>query len=198
MLRSLGLSFAIVLSAWAALPALSQTSGPDGLTAGQRQLAALKSTRGDITLAVRLDRPDATYRIGDTLTLSVTASEAVYLSALNVGSGGTVTVLVPNPAQPALHALPRQPVAIPPPGASFVIRVAGPPGFDLIKVIASQEPVDVLAVEPSRPAGQFRSLDKDAVALARSLPATLERQLKGGYVLSEVVIRVLAPGVPAR
>lgn len=199
MLRTAALALVVVLaSAGAAAPARSQTGQTDVLTADQRQLADLKGTRTDIRISVRLDRPDATYRIGDTLTLNVTASEEVYLSALNVGSSGAVTVLVPNPGQPAVRAQPNQLVTIPPPGGSFVIRVGGPPGFDLIKVIGSKDPVDALAVEPSRPAGAFRSLEKDAAQLARSLPASLGQQLKGGYALGEVVIRVLAEGTPAR
>jgi hypothetical protein len=163
------------------------------LTADQRQIAGLKSTRNDIALSAQLDKADATYRVGDKLGLTVTATADVYLTVLTVGSSGRVSVLAPNAHQKLVHARAREPVSIPAPDAPYAVRVGGPPGFELINIIATTEPVDLLAHEPSGPAGAFRSLEAQAGTLARSLPLDLERMLQKGYVVAVLAIRVIDP-----
>jgi len=181
----------LLATAVIAARALAQTPDDGRLSAGQRQIADLKSTRHDITISAQLDRPDATYRIGDGLELTLTASEDVFVTVLNVGSSGRVIVLVPNAHEKVVRSPTGTAITIPARHAPYAIRVGGPPGFELIRIIATKEPIDLFAGQAHQPGGIFRSLDKPAVDLARGLSADLGRQAKHGYVVADLVIRVI-------
>lgn len=161
------------------------------LSVDQRDLAKLKGTRPDISLSVSLGHRDNIYQIGDALELKVGASEEVYLTVLNIGASGKVTVLLPNSAATGNRLPSGQTLTIPDVGAPYVIRVGEPTGFELVKVIATKRPVDLIGTTPSQPAGVFRSLDGSGQAVVRSLAQTLAQLAPDGYAVGEVVIRVV-------
>lgn len=190
------LALAIVLGA--TLVTLAQAPSITGANGRQRPLAELKGTRSDIKLSAQLDKPDSTYRVGEALTITVTATEEVYLTILNVGSSGRVSVLAPNAHHKLVRAAAQKPTSIPALDAPYAIRVGGPAGFELIKVIATKEPVDLLASEPSKPTGPFRTLEAATDSLARNLLSELDHKLQQGYAATDLVFRVVDNSPAAR
>jgi hypothetical protein len=192
MLRLVKLvTFAVCLFPAITPSAPGQSANPNGLSAEQRQLADLKSTRNDISISANVNNPDATYRVGEALKLTVTASEDVFLTILNVGGSGRTTVLVPNGHEKLVSAPAGRAIPIPTGDAPYVIRVGGPSGFELIKIIATKEPIDLLAGRGSQLEGPFRSLEAPAGMIARGLESDLLGQLKQGYAVADIVIRVV-------
>jgi hypothetical protein len=101
------------------------------------------------------------YRVGDTIEFSVRVNRDAYVTLINIGASGDVTVIFPNKFHPSHFVRAGQTVVIPAPTWNFSFVVQGPPGFDQIKAVASEEPIALLPGGLSRgeePA--FRSLDR--------------------------------------
>lgn len=133
------------------LAGLSATSAQDaGTLQGytiipeQREIAAVQPPPSDMTVSAWVDQEDNTYAIGEQLTLSVLASEDAYLTIINIGTDGQTTVIFPNQFQTNSFVPADQVVTVPAADADFILRMSGPPGTDLIRVIASDTPFPIL------------------------------------------------------
>jgi hypothetical protein len=157
----------------------AQTLEPD-----PQQVAALQGTRHDIIVSARADRSDATYRIGDQLSLRITSNADVFLTILSIGGSGKVNVMIPNATEMLLRASAGRPIEVPAPSGRYAVRVQGPPGLELIKIVATTEPIE----SPVSGVG----------ALAYDLPRILERRLANGYTVADVVIRIVDAANPVR
>lgn len=125
---------------------------------------------GSLTILTLLDRPDATYALGETVRLAVKSSEDAYITVFNVGPSGKVTQLFPNAFQTANKVKAGEAVEIPAAASGAQIRVTGPVGAELIKVIATSKPVTVIPdTHFASGAGLFRSLDGGVEVFNRDL-----------------------------
>ena len=111
-------------------------------------------------LAVKVSTDQPTYRIGDSVRFRVQVNRDAYVTLVDVGTSGDVTILFPN----RLHAdnLVRagQEVVIPPLDAGFTLTVQAPAGTDHIRAIATIDPVTFVPGDFGRQGGTFRSLDR--------------------------------------
>ena len=98
-----------------------------------------------LSVVAWVDRADSTYAVGQHVRLFVRANKEAYLTVLNVGASGHTTMLFPNPHQPQIRVAAHEVAEIPPPGSGASIRVSGPTGRELIKVIASTHPIPLSA-----------------------------------------------------
>jgi len=125
---------------------------------------------GSLSVMTLLDRADATYAVGEAVRLAIKTNEDAYVTVLNIGASGKVTQLFPNAAQTDNKVKAGETVEIPSSASGAQIRVAGPVGGELIKVIATSKPMTVIADgQWKQGAGLFRSLEGDAGALQRDL-----------------------------
>ena len=131
---------------------------------------------GALSTTILADRADATYAVGETVKLTVNASQDSYVTVLDIGPTGRVTQLFPNAYQTdnRLHA--GQPVEIAGPNTGARITVGQPTGTELIKVITSSKPIAVVPENQLQGAGPFRILDGGVKALARDLSVVSDPQ----------------------
>lgn len=123
-----------------------------------------------LTVAVSAER--SSYRIGDTVRFRARVNRDAYLTLINVGTSGDVTILFPNRFHPSNFVRAGEEVVIPPPDAGFTLRVQPPAGTDHVRAVATSEPVTFI---PSDFAGQaFRSLDR---VQTRSLSVEMAKEL---------------------
>ncbi|MFL9827703.1 DUF4384 domain-containing protein [Rhodoplanes sp. SY1] len=101
-------------------------------------------TPGSLSVITLLDRPDATYALGESVRLAVKTSDDAYLTVFSIGASGKVTQLFPNATQPSNRVKAGETVEIPPGGSGTRIKVTGPVGAELIKVIATSKPVTLI------------------------------------------------------
>lgn len=88
-------------------------------------------------------------RIGDRLQFIFQASEDCYLTLVDLGTSGRVTIIYPNWHQRGERVSARHPLLIPPvSGRSFDYVIAPPAGEELIMALATREPMD--AFSPSQ------------------------------------------------
>ena len=140
------------------------------------QTVAAAPGQGRLSVTAWVDHPDNTYAVGEAVRLFVRANKDAYVTVLNVGASGRTTMLYPNEYQTDTRVRAHQVVEIPRPGSGASIRVSGPTGRELIKVIASTNPSPLLGSWKSTAAGPFTRLDGDARSMARDLQVTMQGQ----------------------
>ncbi len=151
------------------------------LSVEQRPLADWRPARpspSGLTVRAWLDGGKESYRIGETVTVFVRPNRDAYITLLDVGTSGKVHIIFPNRYQrnnfvPA-HAVLR----VPPEGARFRIRVGGPVGRELIKVIATRDSTPLIAEEWLDDAGPYKAVRKSARVLTRDLAIEFDREGK--------------------
>ena len=129
---------------------------------------------GRLSVTTWVDHADNTYAVGETVRLFVKASKDAYLTVLNVGASGRTTILFPNAHQPETRVPANRVVEVPPPDSGTRIRVGGPTGRELIKVIATTRPTPLFAAMKTTGAGPFTALDTDTRSVARDLQVTMD------------------------
>ncbi|MEM9139817.1 MAG: DUF4384 domain-containing protein [Pseudomonadota bacterium] len=147
---------AAILSVLPAMPALADERG---LTVQQDQMATVTPQPAQtetITIGALLDRPNATYAIGDAVNLTVNVDREAYVTVFNVSPDGTTTVLFPNQFNQDNRVAANTAITVPGPGAK--IQVGGPAGQELIKIIASEQPLPLPNLADFQSAGGYESV----------------------------------------
>jgi hypothetical protein len=119
-----------------------------------------------------VDRPERTYAVGQQLKIFVRPRQTSYITILNVGTSGRVAVIFPNFHQRDMQVRAGRTVRIPADSANWKIDVAGPPGVEMIKVIASREPLnlpEILKLSGTTPEQPLSSLGRSGEEVARDL-----------------------------
>jgi hypothetical protein len=152
-----------------------------------------------VPVAAWTDRVDATFRIGEPVTISVRPQRDAYITVLNIGSSGRATVLFPNQIQRESRVRSGQALTLGGPGAGYQIVPQGPAGVEMVHVVATTRPLSLpelnqLAAQPG--ASPFLSLGRSGEDVARDLavqvnsPEALAQQSPSG--MATLLIRVLA------
>lgn len=138
------------------------------LSVEQVAMDAVRPDEARLEIAAELTDADGIYHVGDQVGLTVELSRPAHLLVLNIDAAGSVTSLFPNEFHTESFVPGGETLVMPGEGAR--IFVAGPAGVEIIKVIASDKPIDLSAVADFLPAGPFlTSAPGTAGRLARAL-----------------------------
>ena len=86
----------------------------------------------------------AAYRVGDAIGVGFRASRDCYLTLLNLGTSGGLTILFPNAHQRENFVRSGDPYHIPAADSGFEFRLQGPPGTERLKAVATLSKVLLL------------------------------------------------------
>jgi hypothetical protein len=169
------------------------------LVPAQKPLYELGGISPESGLAVDawVDRPERTYTVGQRLKVFVRPKETSYITVLNVGSSGRVAVIFPNFFQRDMQVSAGQTVKVPADGAGWRIEVAGPPGVEVIKVIASREPLrlpELLRLANATAKEPILSLGRSGDEVARDLAPQIKDPAGAGILsggVKSLLVRVL-------
>lgn len=158
-----------------AVPAQAQTVRD--LSPEQTQVFnASQVNPNSLSILALLDRANATYGVGDIVRLAVKSNEDAYVTVFNIGASGKVTQLFPNAFQTENRIKAGETLEIPSQASGTQIKVSGPVGAELIKVIATSKPVTIIPDKHFQAGtGLFRSLEGGANALNRDLAVITEK-----------------------
>lgn len=149
------------------------------LTAEQRAFTRIARLPANVTarmtVSAWVDRADATYAPGDGVTVFVKADRDAFITVLDIGTSGRVNVMFPNVAQPDSRVDAHRVLRIGSSSTDARLRVHGPAGLDVITVIASAHPLDLVALAESDAVGPFRVLHASSSAVAARILASLSR-----------------------
>ena len=171
-LRSLVLAapvLTLALTAGSTGAAAQDATTRDIMTAGQQGVANTPMPASSLQVQAWIDRPNGRYALGDPLQLWIQANQPAYVTVLNVGTTGRVTQLFPNTYHTNNYIQANQTLHIPGPNAPYNFSMGGPPGTELIKVVASSQPVPVIQSVTGTQAGAFRSYGATADAVSRDI-----------------------------
>lgn len=139
-----------------------------------------------------VDRRDATYTVGDTLTLTVASNRRAYITVLDVGTSGRVSVLFPNAQDRDNLVEANTPTRIPGARDAYRLRVSGPAGRDVIKVIATEQPLDLSRYGELDQAGNFRVYRGKGSQIAKDIAVDMDKRPEMNWATTEKVIAIRA------
>lgn len=153
---------------WARQLSIQQTG-----IAGVAAAPAAPAVADPLRVTAWVDNADSTYAVGETVQLFVQTNKDAYVTVLNVGPTGATIVLFPNQYQADNRVAANTVVRVPDPASGTEIRVSGPIGAELVKVIASTRPRDPFGAGQLGRAGAFQSVAGSADVTARNLAVAL-------------------------
>ena len=101
---------------------------------------ATPSPPGD-PLRVELWAAKNDYRIGEKVTFYFQTNRDAYVTLINKGTSGKVTVLYPNPYAPDEKIKAGTRYAVPGPEVNYELPISGPPGEEMVWAVATLKPV---------------------------------------------------------
>jgi TPR repeat protein len=180
-----------------AVPCWAQSTTRD-LTIEQRPIADLSVPETQLRITAWVDRQNDSYRAGDSVQLFVKTNRDAYLTVIDVGTSGKVHVLFPNKYSKDNRILAHQVLQIPAPDAPYRIRVGGPTGHELIKIIATTQPGELIRADQLAELGPFSAYRGDTQSLTRDLGIELNQRHtsapEGGAATFNKVLRITADG----
>ncbi|HEY6255909.1 MAG TPA: DUF4384 domain-containing protein, partial [Xanthobacteraceae bacterium] len=151
-------------------PAFAQDSQTRDLSVEQSSaFGAGKPRPGTLKVSVGADRADGTYAIGETARLFIKSNEDAYVTVFSIGPTGQVHQLFPNGSQTDNHVAADRTTEIAGGNTGARIGISGPVGAELIKVIASNRPLVVIAENLLQGRDMFRTVDGGVQTLLRNL-----------------------------
>ncbi|OYV83318.1 MAG: hypothetical protein B7Z73_16175, partial [Planctomycetia bacterium 21-64-5] len=117
----------------------------DGLGRPPHGPEAIRQERPSFFVRADVNHETRTYREGDGLTIRVTCEADAFVYVVYKQADGKLYQIFPNSDQPQNRVRARQAVQIPADDDLFRWAIGAPFGKELIKVIASTEPIDPLA-----------------------------------------------------
>ncbi len=164
----------------------------------QQAQQAQRPSQLRVPVAAWTDRVDATFRIGEPVTISVRPQRDAHVTVLNIGSSGRATVLFPNQMQRDSRVRAGQVLTLGGPGAGYQIAPQGPAGVEMVHVVATTRPLSLpelnqLAAQPG--ASPFLALGRSGEEVTRDLaiqatgPEAVAAQAPGG--MATLLIRVV-------
>jgi hypothetical protein len=139
--------------------------------------ASAPKAAGDDGVTVRLWADKSKYRVGERLSLGFESNRDAFLTIVNVGTSGEVTILYPNRFSGGHGVKAGRTYRIPEATDSYELELKGPPGVELVYALLTLKPVLFLATDFSSPGAVFPSttdrvsrVTRDINVAAKSIP----------------------------
>lgn len=184
--RLLSIACAAVLVAWGSRPSWGQAPPAPGID------QQVQNDRPKFLVRVSVDRPYRIYGEGETLKLKVRCEEDAYLYVLYQQADGKIFQIFPNSGTPDNRIKGKQDVHVPDVDDAFRWVVGPPFGHEVVKVIASKKPVDVLSL-PGLKEGRFNPVTIEQVDGAGK---QLAKEAANVWSEHDLKIQTVRKGVP--
>jgi hypothetical protein len=162
------------------------------MEAAAKQLADMENPAPDFSLRVWLADGRTTFGIGDAVTFHATADRDGYLTLVDLGTDGTITVLFPNPYDRDNRVRAGEEITFPSERMRSEIRTQPPAGRGIVRAFLTEVPLDLPESEDFV-SGDNLLADLIAGAVqeaARELPRAPEAVGLGGWASASVVYEI--------
>ncbi len=150
----------------------------------------IKNDNDALRISVWADHEDSTYRIGEKAVFFFKTNVDAYVTLLNIGTSGTITVLFPNSWDKKNFVQGGKVYRLPPKSADYRFDMTGPPGTEVLKAIATLDAHDFSGRLPS--AGDFRQVKgSGSDYLERDIKPVLDKKKKQDWAEYTKVIRTV-------
>jgi hypothetical protein len=120
-------------------------------------------------MAVKLWANQPRYRVGDRLTLNFETNQDAFLTIVNVGTSGEVTILFPNRFSGGHGVKAGRTYRIPDAGDSYELVLNGPPGVELVYALLTLKPVIFLPTDFPASGAVFSSATERVASFTRDI-----------------------------
>ncbi len=155
------------------------------------QIEDIENPQAGFKVELKVDKPDATYKPGENVIVTLKTNKDCQVTLFNVGSGGKVHIIFPNEYQKDNKVKANQEYRIPPEGAKFAFKVSGPAGEDVIKAIATLDNIKLLGESDTKPDGAFQQVALKEIEVVEKIEDNLPKDPKR-WAETEVTIKVVA------
>jgi hypothetical protein len=173
------------------------------LTVAQKPIFELFQSQAQLHVGIDawVDKANVTYAIGQALRVMVRPHEDCYVTVVDVGSSGRVSILYPNHFQLGTRVRAGSTLAIPASSARWQIKVGGPVGVDLIQVFAARHPLTLPELKQlvhTTAASPIITLSRSAEDVARDLipqlkpPPSAGTRPPPGVGVRNLLVRIVA------
>lgn len=139
------------------------------------------------------DRAEPDYAIGESLQLYLRPNRDAQVVVVNVDSRGQTTVLFPNDYASNNRLAADRVVSLPGADTRYALRIDGPPGPSLIRVIATTGTMPLLDSATLTPtAGPFARSQRSADELARQVQVVANQEPGATWVVRDETIQIHA------
>ena len=157
------------------------------------EIARIKSDSASFHVGFAIEaamKPTAipSYRVGDFLTLRVTADRDCYVTIFDFTTSGSIHVIFPNSLMTDNHIKADRDYVIPTEQAGFKIRVTDPPGIEKLKLFATTKKIPLFTEDFSQES--FRSITKGNYSPTRDLEMVVDSLEKNAWAESQLEIRI--------
>ncbi len=128
---------------------------------------ALIPIEGARDIAVAAKKKKGSYRTGQKIVVGFRSSQDCYLTLLNIGTSGKLTVLFPNSIHAENFIQAGRDYRIPDSDSDFEYELQGPPGVEKLKAVATLKKVPLLETSFASDGSIFRTVD--AITGARDI-----------------------------
>lgn len=131
-----------------------------------------------LAVAASVDRPSRVYAQGDSVVLTVTATEDSYIWVFDTGTSGKVHQIFPNRYETDNFLTAGRTLQIPQGDSNYALAVAPPSGVELITVVASKDATPITAdlIDEDASAGPFLVLAGTGATISKDLAITLKEK----------------------
>lgn len=156
----------------------------------QQPIAEISNPAASFRVSAWVDRDSLSYAPGEQVTFFVKTTKDAYIHLLDVGTSGKVHIIFPNEYQQDNFVSAGETVRIPAKGAPFAYQVGGPPGVELIKVIATTGPRKLYDVSDLKQAGVFKTFEMGAEGVAKDIGIALDEVEEADWAAYEKVFEI--------
>lgn len=108
-----------------------------------KSLGDMENPAQPFGVEVRLAGGRTAFGLGEEISFHATSHRDGYLTLVDLGTDGTVAVLLPNGAQPSLRVQAGQEISFPAADADFALQALPPAGRGMVRAFVTPEPLDI-------------------------------------------------------
>jgi len=154
----------------------------------------IKNPEAEFEVELWVDREEGTYKPGEEIKFFFKSSKDCYLTLIDVGTSGQVTILFPNEYQKDNKVKAGVTYSIPKEGARYVCRAREPVGEEVVKAIATLDETSLYEeedVKPSTPEKPFSEFKESEKKVAKDIVIALKPVNTKRWADAEKVIKII-------
>ena len=157
-------------------------------------IGGIKNPEAEFAIELWVDKENGTYKPGEEIKFFFKCNKDCYLTLLDIGTSGQVTILFPNQYQTDNKVKAGEICSIPGEDAQYVCRAKGPPGEEVVKAIATLDKTTLYEeedVKPSTPKKPFSEFKESEELVARDIVIALKPVDSKKWTDAEIVIKIV-------
>jgi hypothetical protein len=151
----------------------------------------IENPNAEFTIDLKVDREDATYKVGDPIVFTFKTNKDCRLTLLNKTESGVIQVIFPNEHHKDNLVKAGATYRIPAEDAKYIFKAKGPAGEDVVKAIAALDQVVLVNPADLKPAGPFQEAKISEEQLTKQIEIALKPIPVKRWAEAEKMIKVV-------